>query len=154
MTAQSVVEDGEARFAAREHRDLTVGLAHIGETIERSRDLSSAELWARLHHTLGWLERELKPHLLWEDTWLYPQFDEFAGTPWATRQAHFEHRQIEALIAGLEADSTRWLGRSTPQTDADMVSHLSAIRAVIVAHMEREERFLMPLLEGRPTVTT
>jgi iron-sulfur cluster repair protein YtfE (RIC family) len=153
MTAQSVVEDGEARFAAREHRDLTVGLAHIGETIERSRDLSSAELWARLHHTLGWLERELKPHLLWEDTWLYPQFDEFAGTPWATRQAHFEHRQIEALIAGLEADSTRWLGRSTPQTDADMVSHLSAIRAVIVAHMEREERFLMPLLEGRPTVT-
>ena len=153
MTAQSVVEDGEARFAAREHRELAVGLAYIGETIERSRDLTSAELWARLHHTLGWLERELKPHLTWEDTWLYPQFDELAGTKWATKLLHFEHRQIEALIGALESDSERWLGRSTPQTDADVVAHLSAIRAVIAAHMEREERFLMPLLEGHQPAT-
>jgi hemerythrin-like domain-containing protein len=153
MTAQSIVEDGEARFAAREHRELAVGLAYIGETIERSRDLSSSDLWARLHHALGWLERELKPHLLWEDTWLYPQFDELAGSAWATKLMHFEHRQIEALIAALEADSERWLGRSTPQTCADVVSHLSGIRTLITAHTEREERFLLPLLEGRPTTT-
>jgi hemerythrin-like domain-containing protein len=153
MTAQTVVEDGEGRFAAHEHRDLAVGLAHIGETIERSRDLTSGELWARLHHALGWLEHELKPHLIWEDTWLYPQFDELAGTPWATKSPRFEHRQIEAVIAALETDSARWLGRSTPQTDADVVSHLSAIRALIAAHIEREERFLLPLLEDRAPTT-
>jgi iron-sulfur cluster repair protein YtfE (RIC family) len=149
MTARTVVEDGESRFAEHEHRDLSAGLAYIGETVELSRDLTSAELWARLHHTLRWLEHDLKTHLVWEDTWLYPQLDELAGTPWATRLPHFEHRQIEALIAALEADSERWLGRATPRTDAEMVAHLSAIRAVIAAHIEREERFLLPLLEDR-----
>jgi hemerythrin-like domain-containing protein len=153
MTAQTVVEDGEGRFASHEHRDLAVGLAHIGETIERSTELTSTELWARLHRALGWLERELKPHLTWEDTWLYPKLDQLAGTTWATKLPHYEHRQIEALIAALESDSERWLGRSTPRTDADVVAHLSAIRAVIATHVEREERFLLPLLEDRSAAT-
>ncbi len=151
MTAQTVVAGGEGQFAAREHRELTAGLAYIGETVERSTELSSTELWARLHHALGWLERELKPHVAWEDAILYPQLDAIAGTPWATKQSRFEHRQIEAVIAALEADSARWLGRSTPRTVADAVAHLSAIRALITAHMEREERFLLPLIDdGRP----
>lgn len=153
MTAQTVVAEGEGRFAAQEHRDLAVGLANIGETIERSSQLTSSELWARLHRALGWLERELKPHFTWEDTLLYPQLDELAGTPWATKLQRFEHRQIKALIAALESDSERWLGRSTPRTDAEVVAHLSAIRALITAHMEREERFLLPLLEDRSVVT-
>ncbi len=147
MTAQTVVADGEGRFAVREHRELAAGLAQIAETVERSTELSSTELWARLHHALGWLERELKPHLAWEDTFLYPLLDAHAGTPWATKLPHFEHRQIEAVIAALETDSAHWLGRSTPRTDAEMVAHLSAIRALIAAHMEREERFLLPLLD-------
>lgn len=153
MTAQTVVAEGEGRFAAQEHRDLAVGLAHIGETIERSCDLTSTELWARLHRALGWLERELKPHLTWEDVWLYPQLDDLAGTSWATKLPRFEHRQIEAVIAALESDSERWLGRATARTDAEVVAHLSAIRALIAAHMEREERFLLPLLEDRSAAT-
>ena len=151
MTAQTVVEDGEGRFAAQEHRDLAAGLAYIGETVERSTELSSTELWARLHHTLGWLEHEFKAHLAWEDRWLYPQLDGLGGTPWVTKLPHYEHRQIEALIAALESDSERWLGHSTPRTDADVIAHLSAIRAVIAVHLEREDRFLLPLLGDRPT---
>jgi len=149
MTAHTVVTEGEGRFAAQEHRDLAHGLAHIGETIERSTELTSDQLWARLHHALGWLAQELRPHLIWEDTWLYPQLDRIAGTPWATRGAHFEHRQIETLITALENDSARWLDHSTPRTNADLVAHLSAIQAVIAAHVEREERLLLPLLEER-----
>ena len=150
MTAQTVIAEGEGRFAAQEHRDLAHGLAHIGETVERSTELTSDQLWARLHHALGWLEHDLRPHLVWEDTWLYPQLDELAGTPWATKAARFEHRQIETLIAALESDSTRWLGHATGQTNADLVAHLSAIRAVIAGHVEREERILLPLLDERP----
>ncbi len=149
MTTQNVVEQGESRYAAHALRDLTIGLAYIEETVERSRAFTSSELWARLHHTLSWLEHELRPHLTWERTWLYPELDEIAGTPWATKLPRFEHRQIESVIAGLEADSARWLGHSGPQTDADMVAHLSAIRALIAAHFEREDRFLLPLLEDR-----
>jgi hypothetical protein len=149
MTAQIVVEDGEGRFAASEHRDLAAGLAYVGETVERSTELSSTELWARLQHTLVWLEHDLKPHLTWEESFLYPQLDGLAGTPWATKSPRFEHRQIEAVISALASDSARWLGRSTPRTDADVVAHLSAIGALIAAHIEREERFLLPLLLDR-----
>ncbi len=147
MTARTVVAEREGRFAAQEHRQLSVGLVGIGDTIERSSGLTSQELWADAHRAIGWLERELKPHIIWEDSWLYPQLDELAGTPWATKLMHFEHRQIEALVAALESDSERWLRRSTRRTDADLVAHLCAIRALVAAHIEREERFLLPLLE-------
>lgn len=148
MTAHTVVAEGEGRFAAQEHRDLANGLAHIAETVERCTELSSEQLWARLHHALGWLAHDLRPHLVWEDTMLYPQLDRLAGTPWATKTARFEHRQIETLIAALESDSARWLGHATQRTNADAVAHLSAIRAVIAMHVEVEERLLLPLLEG------
>ena len=82
-----------------------------------------------------------------------PSWRRNCWTPWATKSPRFEHRQIEAVIAALETDSARWLGRSTPQTDADVVSHLSAIRALVATHIEREERFLLPLLEDRAPTT-
>ena len=90
--------------------------------------------------------------MAWEDRWLYPQLDEIAGTPWATKFARVEHRQIEAMIAGLEADSERWLGHATPHTCAEVVQHLSALRAVIGGHVEREERLLLPLLDDTTDV--
>lgn len=147
MTAHDVVAEGEGRFAAHEHRDIALGLARIADTIEHSNDLTTDQLWARLHATLGWLDRDLRPHLAWEDRWLYPELDGLAGTPWATRSARFDHRQIEALIKSLEEDSTRWLAHATPRRDAEVVAHLSAIRAVIATHVEREERLLLPLLD-------
>lgn len=147
MTSNGSVVDGEARFAAHEHRDIAHGLTRIADTIEQADGLTSDQLWGRLHATLGWLERELRPHLAWEDRWLYPEIDALAGTPWATRSARFEHRQIETLIASLEADSERWLAHATPRRDHEVVAHLSAVRAVIAAHLEREERLLLPVLD-------
>ncbi len=147
MTAHDVVAQGEGRFAAHEHREVALGLVRIADTIERARDLTTDQLWARLHTTLAWLDGQLRPHLAWEDGWLYPELDDLAGTPWATRSARFEHRQIERLIKALEDDSARWLGHATPRRDMELITHLSAIHAVITGHVEREERLLLPLLE-------
>jgi iron-sulfur cluster repair protein YtfE (RIC family) len=149
MTAHPMTA-GESRFEAQEHRDLALGLTHIEEIIGRAPELGSEGLWARLHDTLRWLDREVRPHMAWEDRWLYPQLDEIAETPWATKSARMEHRQIEKMIATLETDSERWLGHATPHTCAEVVQHLSAIRAVLAGHVEREERLLLPLL-GDPT---
>ena len=150
MTAQMIVEDGEGRLDAREHRDLGLGLAYLADTVDRSIDLPSTELWGRLHRSLRWLDRELRPHMRWEEANLYPMVDARARTPWATKAARAEHRQIESLIATLEADSARWLGHRTPRSCSDIVVHLSAIRAVIAGHIEREERLLLPVLEAAP----
>jgi iron-sulfur cluster repair protein YtfE (RIC family) len=149
MTAHPMTA-GESRFEAQEHKDLALGLTHIEEIIGRASELGSEGLWARLHDTLRWLDREVRPHMAWEDRWLYPQLDEIAETPWATKSARMEHRQIEKMIATLETDSERWLGHATPHTCAEVVQHLSAIRAVLAGHVEREERLLLPLL-GDPT---
>ena len=151
MTAHPMTA-GESRFEAQEHKGLALGLTHIEEIIERASELGSEGLWARLHETLRWLDHEIRPHMAWEDRWLYPQLDEIAETPWATRSARMEHRQIEKMITTLEADSERWLGHATPHTCAEVVQHLSAIRAVLATHVEREERLLLPLL-GDPTET-
>ena len=148
MTAQTIVDDGESRFAIHEHRMLARDLAYIAETVERATDWSATDLWSRLHRTMGWLQHDLRPHITWEETTLYARIDELAGTPWATRMARAEHRQIEGLIAMLGADSERWLEHRTPRTCAEVVAHLSAIGAVVTGHIEREERLLLPLLES------
>jgi iron-sulfur cluster repair protein YtfE (RIC family) len=147
MTAP--ITAGESRFEAQEHRDLTIGLSRIEDLVDQAADLGSDALWVRLHDTLRWLDHDVRPHMAWEDRWLYPQLDEIAGTPWATRSAHFEHRQIEGMITTLEVDSVRWLGHATPVTRAEIVQHLGAIRVTISAHVEREERLLLPLLDDK-----
>ena len=147
MTAP--ITAGESRFEAQEHRDLTVGLSRIDDLIEHAPELGSDALWARLRDARRWLDHEVRPHIAWEDRWLYPHLDEIAGTPWATRSAHMEHRQIERMIATVESDSERWLGHATPATRAEIVARLGAIRVVIAMHVEREERLLLPLLDDR-----
>lgn len=145
MTAP--ITAGEGRFEAQEHRDLTLGLSRIEDLIEHASELGSDALWARLKDALRWLDHEVRPHLAWEDRWLYPHLDEIAGTPWATRSAHMEHRQIERMIATLETQSERWLGHMTPATRAEIVRHLAVIGVVLATHVEREERLLLPLLD-------
>jgi hypothetical protein len=147
MTAHTATADGESTFAAHEHREVAVGVAHIQETVDRACELTSEQLSARLLHALAWLRHDLRPHLAWEEAWLYPELNRIAGTPWATRSARFEHRQIETRIANLEAESAHWSGHTTPRTNAAILARLGAIGAVIGCHLEREEGLLMPLLD-------
>ena len=137
----------ERRFAMQEHRDLRLGIADIEDTVARATELSATDLWARLHRTCSWIEHDLKPHIVWEDAVVYGRIDERSGTPWATRFARAEHRQIELLATALDADAARLLEHRTPRFCADAIADLSAIAAVIGGHVEREERLLLPLLD-------
>ena len=147
MTALTM-DVSERRFAVHEHRDLAFGLAEMDDAIERATELSVTDLWARLYRILTWIEHDLRPHIAWEDAWLYARIDERTGTPWATRSARAEHRQIEALATALDADVERLLEHRTPRFAADAIAHLSAIRAVVGGHVEREERLLLPVLDA------
>ena len=146
MTTQTL-DASERRFAVHEHRDLAFGLSDMEDTVARATELSATDLWARLHRTLTWIEHDLRPHIAWEDAMLYGRIDERAGTPWATRFARAEHRQIEAIATALEADAERLLEHRTPRFCTDAIADLSAIRALIGGHVEREERILLPMLE-------
>jgi iron-sulfur cluster repair protein YtfE (RIC family) len=136
----------EHDFVSHEHRELGRGIDRIhevGALRGTNEELSVAAL-AVLH----WTDTVLEPHARWEDRWLYPEIARRAGTPWATKLMSFEHQQIR--------EAARLLARARAQlhdapTDALVIevrARLFAFEAILRAHMAREERFLIPLLEA------
>ena len=93
-----------------------------------------------------WLDHVLEPHIAWEETWLYPQIDTRTGTPWATRAARFDHQQIREMASRLRADQILLNGHPSGDQHADCRCHLFGLEALLRAHIEREERYLIPLL--------
>ena len=60
---------------------------------------------ASIHKVLHWVESDLKPHIAWEEHWLFPLIDDRTHTSWATRYARFDHQQITAQAERLHAHS-------------------------------------------------
>lgn len=142
----------EHDFVEHEHRELARGIDRIHEVgmlIGTNEDLSIAAL-----EVLHWVEAVLEPHAAWEDRWLYPEIDQRAGTPWATKLMSFEHVQIRDAVHALATARARFHDAPTKVGVIDVRARLFALEAILRAHMAREERFLIPLLdaEAKPGV--
>jgi len=146
-------------FEEHEHRDLVRGINHIHEVACEIGSRTSTELSAHVLGVLDWLESVLDPHIAWEEGWLYPEIDERTGTPWATRAARFDHQQLRNAAGRLRADQALLSNRAAGDQQAEIRCHLFGLEALLRAHIEREERFLIPLLNepaqdaARPAVT-
>jgi hemerythrin-like domain-containing protein len=144
----------ERTFAQHEHHDLAPGIERLHAVAGAVGSIRSADLSLALLDVMDWVESVLEPHAAWEDAWLYPAIDERTGTPWATKLMAFEHRQIRTIAAQLHAD--RDVLHKGPSHDGavELRAHLFGLEALLRAHIEREERFLLPLLEdaARPPV--
>jgi iron-sulfur cluster repair protein YtfE (RIC family) len=138
----------EHDFASHEHVEMRRGIDRIVEVARRH--VSNEELSAGVLEVLHWVDHVLEPHAQWEDRWLYPEIDERAGTPWATKLMSFEHKQIRDAAEALAG--ARFALREHGSTDAaiDVRGRLFALDALLRAHMAREERFLIPLLDEGP----
>jgi hemerythrin-like domain-containing protein len=134
-------------FAEHEHRDLVRGINRIHEVACEIGHHPSPELSVDVHGVLRWLELTLEPHIAWEEAWLYPEIDARTGTPWATRAARFDHQQIREMAGRLRADDFRLQMDSSGDRYAEVRCHLFGLEALLRAHIEREERYLIPLLE-------
>lgn len=139
----------ERRFLEAEHRDLVPGIARIEETAGLAGSLAAQDLSAALRSLLDWLERPFRSHCDWEDSWLYPTLDGIAGTAWATRSMRFDHRQIQELVGRLEIDWELLRREPTHRHLVDLRARLYGLHALVRAHIEREERFLVPLLDAQ-----
>ena len=138
----------EHDFASHEHVEMRRGIDRMLEVARLH--VSNEELSAGALEVLHWVDRVLDPHAQWEDRWLYPEIDERAGTPWATKLMSFEHKQIRDAAQALAA--ARLALREHGSTDAaiELRGRLFALDAILRAHMAREERFLIPLLDTEP----
>jgi iron-sulfur cluster repair protein YtfE (RIC family) len=133
-------------FAEHEHDELAAGIDRIHELGQELASLPAGERAASIDRVLKWIHADLKPHMAWEESWLFPQIDARARTPWATRVVRFDHQQIAAQADRLHAHCA--CGSQVPSHDAvTLVADLSGLEALLRANVEREERFLLPLLE-------
>ncbi len=133
-------------FAEHEHEELSAGIDRIHELAEELATLPVDQRADSIRKVLHWIDADLKPHMAWEESWLFPQIDARARTPWATRVIRFDHQQITAQAERLHAHSA--CGSHFPSHDAvTLLADLSGLEALLRANVEREERFLLPLLE-------
>jgi hemerythrin-like domain-containing protein len=141
----------ERSFVDHEHRDLRPGIDRIHEVARCVGTVAAPDLSIVLLDVLDWVDQIVEPHAAWEDGWLYPEFDRRAGTPWATKLMRFEHHQIRQAASRLEADRETLRHEPDHDQSCDLVGHLIALETLLRAHVEREERFLIPLLEEAST---
>ena len=59
----------------------------------------------------------------------------------------FDHQQIREMEARLVADRPLLSSRLSAEQRAEIQCHLFGLEALLRAHIEREERYLLPLLE-------
>jgi iron-sulfur cluster repair protein YtfE (RIC family) len=145
-SAQTVGREAVRDFVEHEHQELEAGIDGIHVLGERLVTLPVDQRAASIQKVLHWVEADLKPHMAWEETWLFPQLDARARTPWATRLVRFDHQQIAAQAERLHAHAA-FGSHYPPQDTVAIAADLAGLEALLRANVEREERFLLPLLE-------
>ena len=146
MTATQEYEAIRA-FGEHEHRELRWGTGRIHDAASSVSVGSRIEARRAVRDVVAWSGRTLEPHIAWEESWLYPQIEVMTGTPWSTRMARFDHGQIAALVARLRLDEATATHSLTPTSCSDLRCDLFSLEAVLNAHIDREEKLLLPLLD-------
>ena len=149
---RTATPDAEAvwAFTEHEHRDLARGLNRLHEVACEVGRRPTLQQSVDVLEVLHWFDATLAPHLEWEEAWLYPQIDMLTGTTWATMSARYDHAQIRDMATRVRADHAV-LGHGRTDDDlTDMRCHLFGLEALLRSHIEREERFLIPLLNDAP----
>lgn len=140
----------ERSFAEHEHRDLVRGLNTLHDVACSIALGQGVAAPVRVLDVIQWFEHVLEPHIAWEESWLYPEIDRRIGTPWATRAARFDHGQIRHTADLVRSARDAFVRRDGRASVDELRCHLFGLEALVRAHIEREERFLIPSLEESP----
>ena len=134
-------------FVDHEHEELVDGIDRIHEVACELPTLSAPLKSVRIERILRWVDETLQPHMAWEETWLFPTIDDRAQTRWATRLVRFDHRQIAQQAERLRTHRAQLEHGSPSGAISDVRCDLFGLEALLRANLEREEAFLLPLLE-------
>ena len=137
----------EHAFARHEHLDLAPGIDHLHDLAQIVDRTAARDLSVQLLDVFYWIDGVLRPHMAWEDASLFPAIEAHAGTPWATKLIRFEHKQILAAAMTLRTDWSLLAHELTQQQRFELRGHLFALETLLRAHIEQEERFVLPLLD-------
>lgn len=148
MATNVAARAGGARaFTEHEHRELASGIDRLHAVACDIGHRPTPELSVNILGVLQWLDRVLEPHMAWEEAWLFPEVDRRAGTRWATKAARFDHQQVAEMGTRVRADQHRLARDGIGGSEAEIRCHLFGLESLVRSHIEREERFLIPLLD-------
>ena len=134
-------------FVEHEHEGLAAALDRIHQVAEELAGLSADRKANSVANVLDWVDATLKPHMAWEESWLCPEIDARAQTTWVTRLVRFDHRQIAHQANRLKAHTSNLAHGSSSEMEAEVFEDLLGLETLLRADIEREEHFLIPLLE-------
>jgi iron-sulfur cluster repair protein YtfE (RIC family) len=132
-------------FAVHEHRELARGINRIDDLARDVVHRTQPDVAVRLRELLRWLDETFTPHVDWEERFLFPEIEARTGTRWSTRTARFDHQQLRDLIAAVHAEERHRFASGT--TSAELQPLLFGLEALLRAHLAREERLLIPVLD-------
>ncbi len=138
-------------FVDHEHDELTAGIDRLHEVAWELPNLPAPRRTTTLRAVLRWIDETLRPHMAWEETWLFPTIDDRAQTRWATRLVRFDHRQLIHQAERLSEHRAELEGGQSGDAVTQVRCDLFSLEALLRANLEREEAFLIPLLEHEPT---
>src|SRR4029450_13530205 len=81
-------------FVEHEHDELAAGIDRMQDVAWEVASLPASGMLVRVGDVLRWVDETLRPHMAWEESCLFPQIDDLADTPWATRLGRRAHAQI------------------------------------------------------------
>lgn len=134
-------------FVEHEHRELLAGIDHIHEVADTLAAVPADRKSASVGKVIRWIDDTLKPHMAWEESWLCPQIDGQAEAPWVTRLVRFDHRQISRQADRIKAHQPHLDHGPSSETVVELLGDLLGLEVLLRADLEREEHFLVPLLE-------
>jgi hemerythrin-like domain-containing protein len=134
-------------FTRHEHQECLIGLDRLHDAARLVGNVRTSDLEVVLGDVIGWVDRVVVPHTVWEDVWVYDEIDRRAGTPWATRVMRAEHEQVRAFGRRLKAVRESMAERPMRPDIAEIRSLFISLEASLRNHIELEERLLMPLLD-------
>lgn len=129
-----------------QHREMSVRLGELAVLLGREPDRAARELD---HFIL----RRLVPHARAEESTVYAQLDRMGGTVAPlTQTMRVDHDVIHDLARRIRVETAALNGAGTSAARQAVMDRLrdllSGLRVLVDAHMLREERVYLPLLEG------
>jgi hemerythrin-like domain-containing protein len=146
MSATQEVSEAVRAFAEHEHQDLARGIDLVHDAACAVGDVPSVATELAMRDIIAWFDFQVRPHLAWEERWLYPRIEGITGTPWSTRASRFDHGQLMAAIESIQREEFEALHGMSKDLQRAIRCSLFSLEALIRAHVELEQGLLLPVL--------
>jgi len=147
MVEMADVVRSELSYAQHEHQEVRTGIDQIHKAAAALGWTSNQQAANDIRRVRDWFQGVLVPHAAWEDAVIYPEIERLTHTEWSVKQMRYEHYQIERAAAALNDDIEALQEPVTHQEASEIRGHLLGLEALLRAHLEREDLFILPLLE-------